>query len=72
MTLPSSLHNDMITLKNDKKFKNKYNTINQLNHSMNSKIQDCSREKDIAGLYTYICIQRVSVLGPSLCLSFVL
>ena len=30
MTLPSSLHNDMITLKKDRKLKNKYNTINQL------------------------------------------
>eukprot|EP00795_Rhopilema_esculentum_P015830 gene15830-7153_t len=30
MTLPNSLHNDIITLKKDKKFKNKYNNINQL------------------------------------------
>ena len=30
MTLPNSLHNDIITLKKDKKFKNKYNIINQL------------------------------------------
>ena len=28
MTLPNSLHNDIITSKKEKKFKNKYNTIN--------------------------------------------
>ena len=30
MTLPNSLHNDIITLKRDKKFKNRCNAINQL------------------------------------------
>ena len=30
MTLPNSLHNDIIMLKKDKKYKNKYSNINQL------------------------------------------